>query len=255
VKGRKNLTQRAKVRELIEHLSPTEIGTRLGISRQRVYQILSDEEMDYLPLRREQRQRRRVSRNLARHLGPAIAYVDRSTRGAISELLVAADLLALGWKPYVPLFRNHGHDLIATKSAMTITVEVRSAPRAKDASIAASIYTPGRRSDHFAFVMPDEPVIYKPELPAVSGEVQGIVPVAPISDLEREKIREGTKAGLARARTESRVGGRRPTYTDEQIREAKAAIDRGAPWAKAAASIGISVTRLRARIMDLCRMT
>lgn len=223
VEGRKNLTQRAKVRELIGHLSPAEIGTRLGISRQRVYQILSDEEIDYLPLNRQQRLHRRISRNLARSLGPDAAHVDRHTRGAISELLVAADLLALGWKPYVPLFRNHGHDIIASKNSIMITIEVRSALRRQDASVSASNFTRGRLVDHFAFVLPDEPVIYKPELP--TGD-----------ELPREARRRG----------------RTREFSEEQIRSAKALHDRGEPWAKAASSIKISVPRLQARIRQLC---
>lgn len=72
------------------------------------------------------------------------------------------------------------------------------------------------------------------------------------AQFERAMIRERTRAGLVRARAEGRVGGRRPTYTEEQIRTAKALHEQGKPWQEAAASIGISVTRLQARIRDLC---
>lgn len=156
---------RAQVRALIKEYTPNEIGKRLGISRQRVYQILDDEGVEYLPLTQEHRRRRVISRNLSKYLGPSSASVDRPTRGAISELLVAADLLSLGWKPYVPLFRNHGHDLIASKRSALITLEVRSALRRRDASISASLFTRGRQVNHFAFVLPGEPVIYTPDLP------------------------------------------------------------------------------------------
>jgi DNA invertase Pin-like site-specific DNA recombinase len=73
------------------------------------------------------------------------------------------------------------------------------------------------------------------------------------AQFERAMIRERTRAGLARSRAEGRVGGRRPTFTEEQIRSAKALRDGGKPWGEAAASIGISVTRLQARIRELCQ--
>ena len=177
---------------MIERLTPPEIAAQLGISRQRVYQILVEENVDYLTANRRHRLQRRISRNLARSLGPDAAYVDRNTRGEISELLAAADLLSLGWKPYVPLFRNRGHDLIVTKNRTVLSIEVRSALRRKDRSIAASEFTTGHRSDHFAFVLPDEPVIYKPPLPLETIETYD------------EKV----------------TGGRRLMYTEKQIEEA-----------------------------------
>jgi DNA invertase Pin-like site-specific DNA recombinase len=73
-----------------------------------------------------------------------------------------------------------------------------------------------------------------------------------IADFEREIGRERTIAGLAAARERGRTGGRKPTFTDDQIREAKRLREQGAPWPKAAASIGISLTRLQARIRQLC---
>lgn len=73
-----------------------------------------------------------------------------------------------------------------------------------------------------------------------------------IADFEREIGRERTVAGLASARERGKVGGRRRTFSEEQIRSAKALHDRGATWPKAAASIKISVPRLQARIRQLC---
>ncbi len=243
MEGKKNHAMRAQVRTLIEQFTPREIGDRLGISRQRVYQILVDEGIEYLPLQQQHRLRQSISRNLARSLGPAASHVDRNTRGAISELLVAADLLALGWKPYVPLFRNHGHDLIATKNAMIISVEVRSALRRKDASISASLYTPGRRADHFAFVLPDEPVIYKPALPNDLGNVsmekrsRGGPPQYAEEDIARAAASFRAGASYSEvAKTVRRRDGRAITPTqlkrriDEYERKAVGANDRSMPW-------------------------
>lgn len=73
-----------------------------------------------------------------------------------------------------------------------------------------------------------------------------------ISEFEREIGRERTIAGLASARSHGHVGGRRKTYTDEQIGQAAALRqDRGYTWKDAARSIGISVPRLQARIREL----
>lgn len=75
------------------------------------------------------------------------------------------------------------------------------------------------------------------------------------AQFERAMIRERTMAGLERARAEGRLGGRRPSFTNEQIRSAKELRDHGASWRKAAESIGISVTRLQSRIRELCQTT
>lgn len=222
---RKNLAQRTRVRQLSERMTPPEIAADLGISRQRVYQILSEEKVDFQDLHRELRIKRRISRNLARHLGPDSAHVDKHTRGAMAELIVAADLLACGWKPYVPLFRNHGHDIIATKAAILVTIEVRSALRKADGSIAASLFTPSRRVDHFAFVLPDEAVIYKPSLPAPT----------------------------ASARTTGRRGAE-PQYAEEDIEHAAELFRQGVSYRDLAANVvnrkgrAITPTQLKRRI-------
>jgi DNA invertase Pin-like site-specific DNA recombinase len=73
-----------------------------------------------------------------------------------------------------------------------------------------------------------------------------------IAEFERALISERTVAGLERSRAEGRVGGRRATFTEDQIREAVALRQAGKSWATAAKAIGISVTRLQARARQLC---
>lgn len=248
--GKKNKTQRSKVIELNEHLTPVEIASRLGISRQRVYQILSDEGTDYLTLNKGHRRLRRISRNLARSLGPEVAYVNRNTKGSISELLAAADLLALGWHPYVPLLRNNGYDIVATKNDKIITIEVRSGRRREDATIATCRKKAAFPAHHFAFVMSDEPVVYEPPLPQVGQAAHG------------ERISYGdthaaaTKTGLASARERGRVGGRRLMYSERQIEAAALRFRAGEALSvicrdvTSRAGKAITVTRLRARIAE-----
>lgn len=71
------------------------------------------------------------------------------------------------------------------------------------------------------------------------------------AQFERAMIRERTRAGLARARAEGRVGGQPKQYSDEQVRRAYGLRRAGQSWKDAAASIGISVTRLQGRIREL----
>lgn len=52
---------------------------------------------------------------------------------------------------------------------------------------------------------------------------------------------------------ERRGVGRPPFFTEEQIRHAKALREGGATWQEAAGAIKISITRLQARIRELCQ--
>lgn len=71
------------------------------------------------------------------------------------------------------------------------------------------------------------------------------------AEFERDLIRERTVAGLTAARERGRIGGRRPTYTEEQVRWGMAIHDDGMSWAEAARRVGISATRLQARARAL----
>jgi DNA invertase Pin-like site-specific DNA recombinase len=76
-----------------------------------------------------------------------------------------------------------------------------------------------------------------------------------IAEFERALISERTSAGLERSRAEGRVGGRRQSFTEQQVRDALALRRSGKSWLAAAKSIGISVTRLQARVRELCQTT
>ena len=76
---------------------------------------------------------------------------------------------------------------------------------------------------------------------------------AAVAEFERELIRERTRAGIEAARARGRVGGRRETYSDDQIREAVKLVQAGSTWRQAAETVRgrkgkhITVTRLRSR--------
>jgi DNA invertase Pin-like site-specific DNA recombinase len=77
-----------------------------------------------------------------------------------------------------------------------------------------------------------------------------------IAEFERDLGVERTVAGLERARSEGRVGGRKPLYSDEQIREAIEALDRGVSWLRAAKLVvtdgkQISLANLKKRVREM----
>jgi len=89
--------------------------------------------------------------------------VSTAVSGSISELMVATDLMARGWKIFFPLFRAHS-DLIAQSSDGTVLkrFEVRGARR-KDGQIVFS-RKPEDQCDHYAAVIAGEPIRYFPPL-------------------------------------------------------------------------------------------
>ncbi len=91
--------------------------------------------------------------------------ISQTTAGTIAELLVAADLMARGWTPFFPLMRTTIFDLIAgDANGRVLTIEVRSAKRRPDGSLAYGRKT-GSPANHHALVITGEPVAYLPELP------------------------------------------------------------------------------------------
>ena len=65
----------------------------------------------------------------------------------------------------------------------------------------------------------------------------------PLSEFERNLIRERTQAGLTAARARGRAGGRKPKLDDKQVREIKALLrDPGIQVADVARRYGVSRT-------------
>lgn len=89
--------------------------------------------------------------------------ISSSATGSVSELLVAADLMSRGWSVFFPLYRARS-DLIATsKNGETIKrFEVRSGKRRAGEMVYAR--KPTDAQDHYAVVLPGEPVKYVPPL-------------------------------------------------------------------------------------------
>lgn len=68
--------------------------------------------------------------------------------------------------------------------------------------------------------------------------------MAALAQMERELIRERTKAGLAAARERGRTGGRPRKMTETKIEAARQLLSKGMPPKDVASSLGISVPTL-----------
>jgi len=68
--------------------------------------------------------------------------------------------------------------------------------------------------------------------------------MAALSEMERDLIRERTRAGLAVARARGRTGGRRRKMTDSKVVSAKRLLQAGTAPKEVAANLGVSVPTL-----------
>lgn len=148
-------------------VSVAEVARRLGVSRQRIFQVAKKHGIqfkkyqwptDYTP-------RRHALPPEAKTPILVGGAVNHTVCGVISEQMVAADLLIRGFKVYTPIVRQRSHDLIAVdQRGATLTIEVRSAKRNADGALHASL--PSKMtSQYLALVANGERIIYRPELP------------------------------------------------------------------------------------------
>jgi DNA invertase Pin-like site-specific DNA recombinase len=68
--------------------------------------------------------------------------------------------------------------------------------------------------------------------------------MAALAEMERELIRERTRAGLAAAKNAGRIGGRKPSMTPAKLDAARRLLDSGMLPKDVAANIGVSVPTL-----------
>lgn len=133
-----------------------------GVSRQRVHQILRAKGLTAAPNPAVPRIEPRSG---------SMENICTSAVGSVSELLVAADLVARGWSVFFPLFRARC-DLIASSwdAGVVRRFEVRSGKRRN--GTAAYQKTSNDVCDYYAIVISGEPITYEPEL-----EIAPIKPV------------------------------------------------------------------------------
>ena len=68
--------------------------------------------------------------------------------------------------------------------------------------------------------------------------------MASLAQMERELIVERTRAGLAAAKRQGRIGGRKRQMTDSKIQAARKLLESGTPPREVAESLGVSVPTL-----------
>jgi hypothetical protein len=155
-----------EVRRLAENgLSAREIAASLKISRQRVYQVCS--RYGIQPGLPKIPPRRGVIICKPRLITGGIQqFTNARMTGTVSELLVAADLIARGWHVYLPVIKQRGFDVIVTQGRLVLTIEVRSASKNTKGTLTWT-KRPTDCSDYYALVVTGDPVKYQPDLPAV----------------------------------------------------------------------------------------
>lgn len=159
-------TQIRTILDTEPYISAKEIALRLGISRQRVYQAAKKAGLKFNSAWPHPSSNSEPKSPTARvKIAGLAAKISPTCAGTVSELLVAADLIARGFKPYTPFIRQRSHDLICiSPTGKIVTIEVRAGYRKANGTLQL-----GKKidcqSEILASVFIDSPVIYSPELP------------------------------------------------------------------------------------------
>jgi len=102
---------------------------------------------------------------LQKRYGPDYKFLTRTVRGAVSELIVCADLLARGYEVFRAQSPTCSCDLVVQANGRLFRIEVRSATRNLNGTLAYtwSVHDQSR-SDILAAVEPDGRITYVPEI-------------------------------------------------------------------------------------------
>lgn len=149
-----------------KNLTTTDLTEEFECSRQYIHSVLRQAGMKAASPVRVWLPRKAAPPPKARVVPSAHARpISHSMVGSVSELLVAADLMARGWSVFFPLYRARA-DLIATSKdgRKVLRFEVRSARRVEGKVVFGR--KPTDECDHYALALADEPVLYEPELAA-----------------------------------------------------------------------------------------
>lgn len=145
-------------------MTAKELATSHSCSKQYVHNVLSGAGLKCATPVREWTPRGEPRRVVPRLDIPGnTTVVSTSVAGSIGELMAATDLMARGWKVFFPLFRAHS-DLVAQSPDGKVLkrIEVRSA-RFKGGRLVFN-HKAGDQCEHYALIIPGEPVLYRPPL-------------------------------------------------------------------------------------------
>ncbi len=165
------MTRVDELRKLMQdepNLTADEAATRMGVSRQRVYQLRDRAGVTF----RRVYARPYAPRDTHNKRGPesrvitgGVSHpVSASVAGKIGEMLVAADLMARGYVVFFPLYTRALCDLVALDSrGKALRVEVRCGHKKQSGAVSFTRKSV-KDSDIYAVVMTGEPVHYDPPL-------------------------------------------------------------------------------------------
>ncbi len=148
------------------HLNQTEIAERVGATRQRVSQIIAEEQLNVPRGKRGVAPRPKTTAPgdqpiLDRNALPA--YLAEAG-GPIAVLVTAADLMSRGYTVYLPVAPAAAADLVAIDARGKVRrVSVQQAKRTAGNRLQYTYPKPGDVDTH-ALILTDEPVRYEPAL-------------------------------------------------------------------------------------------
>lgn len=155
-------TSRDKLRELLRRnpdLTTLEAVNALGISRQRLHQLVRSEGVQLKDARmKEASSPLPILAHVSAKVGPKAA-------GGISELLVAVDLLRRGLDVYQSMTTGGQCDLVAINrvTERVLRIEVKSAKRDGNGRIICGIGATNK-FDVLAKVLPSGEIVYQPDI-------------------------------------------------------------------------------------------
>jgi hypothetical protein len=151
------------------HLNQTEIAEQLRVSRQRVAQIVSSEELavprgkrGIAPRAKPQKQQ--VAESVTARADNALPAYLANAGGPIAVLVTAADLMTRGYTVYLPISAAAAADLVAIDARGNVKrISVQRATRGAGDKLQYTYPKPGSVDAH-ALILTDEPVRYEPAL-------------------------------------------------------------------------------------------
>jgi len=146
------------------HLNQTELAERLGVTRQRVKQLVDDEGLaiDRGP-RGAGGRKPKVTEPTAPSMTGGVAAMAAGTTPAVAVFLAAADLTSRGYTVFLPVTQTASCDLVAIdRDGQVERIVVRRARRAGE-EVRYDDPIHGRH-ERKAMILTDEPVRYEPAL-------------------------------------------------------------------------------------------
>jgi hypothetical protein len=163
-----NSSMKEKIEALLKsnpNVTQAMAADAIGVSRQRINQVCKRHGIKLTSGHFTPRIQASPSSPMAHHwAGHQWSKLNATTKAAIGETLVAADLMAKGFFVYRCLSQTGPCDLIAYGKSGLLRIEVRCGSVGRDGRLTCALPESGRY-DILAIMAPDKTLQYKPELP------------------------------------------------------------------------------------------